>query len=103
MIVLGRSQWERPSSEAKPMDKDAPSKVQCLHILVKHEGSRNPSSWRSETISRSKDEARKILEGIFRETIYKPFTGYVEQLKDLEGTELRHKFKKIASEFSDCR
>uniref|UniRef100_A0A914BY89 Peptidyl-prolyl cis-trans isomerase n=2 Tax=Acrobeloides nanus TaxID=290746 RepID=A0A914BY89_9BILA len=89
-VYNARSQWERPVSEAKPMDKEAPSKVQCLHILVKHESSRRPSSWRTENITRSKDEARKILE------------GYLDQLKDLEGTELRHKFKKIASEFSDC-
>lgn len=35
--------------------------VQCLHLLVKHDGSRNPSSWRSDHITRSKDDAINIL------------------------------------------
>ena len=35
--------------------------VQCSHLLVKHAGSRRPSSWREETITRSKDEAIEIL------------------------------------------
>ena len=37
--------------------------VQCSHLLVKHAGSRRPSSWREETITRSKDEAIEILMG----------------------------------------
>merc|ERR1712083_1260450 len=32
------------------------------HLLVKHAGSRNPTSWREKTISISKAEARDILE-----------------------------------------
>ena len=37
--------------------------VQCSHLLVKHAGSRKPSSWRSDHITRSKEEAMDILEG----------------------------------------
>ena len=38
-------------------------KIRAAHLLVKHRDSRRPSSWRESTITRSKDEARTILEG----------------------------------------
>jgi len=38
-------------------------KVQCSHLLVKHIESRRPASWRSDNITRSKEEALQILEG----------------------------------------
>lgn len=37
----GRAQWERPTHSAEE-DTKLPDKVQCLHILVKHTGSRRP-------------------------------------------------------------
>ncbi|THH31974.1 hypothetical protein EUX98_g2253 [Antrodiella citrinella] len=37
--------------------------VRASHLLVKHSGSRRPSSWKEGNITRSKDEAIKILEG----------------------------------------
>lgn len=51
---------------------------------MKHSGSRRPSSWREENITRTKEEARKILE------------GYLQQIED--GTE----FTELASKYSDC-
>mmetsp|Transcript_7073 Transcript_7073/g.9141 ORF Transcript_7073/g.9141 Transcript_7073/m.9141 type:complete len:183 (-) Transcript_7073:167-715(-) len=33
----------------------------ALHLLVKHKGSRRPSSWREPNISISKDEAQRLL------------------------------------------
>lgn len=44
-------------------------KIRCLHLLVKHAGSRRPSSWREENITRSEDEARKILQGMLNSLI----------------------------------
>lgn len=38
--------------------------VHALHILVKHSGSRRPSSWRQETITRNKAVAVAKAEGI---------------------------------------
>ncbi|KAL9103165.1 MAG: hypothetical protein Q9163_001770 [Psora crenata] len=38
-------------------------KIRAAHILVKHEGSRRPSSWKEERITRSKDEALEVLKG----------------------------------------
>lgn len=37
----GKSQWTRPAKEDLE-DTKLPSEVQCLHILVKHAGSRRP-------------------------------------------------------------
>ncbi|PKS10126.1 hypothetical protein jhhlp_001876 [Lomentospora prolificans] len=37
--------------------------IWAAHLLVKHNESRNPSSWKEPRITRSKDEARKIIEG----------------------------------------
>jgi NIMA-interacting peptidyl-prolyl cis-trans isomerase 1 len=69
-VYTGRSQWDRPIHDAEE-DTKLPKKVQCLHILVKHSKSRNPSSWRTENITRSKEEARKILKGwLFRDYFF---------------------------------
>lgn len=38
-------------------------KIRAAHLLVKHNESRRPSSWREANITRSKDEARQILQG----------------------------------------
>mmetsp|Transcript_43507 Transcript_43507/g.109811 ORF Transcript_43507/g.109811 Transcript_43507/m.109811 type:complete len:154 (-) Transcript_43507:70-531(-) len=53
------SRWERPSDFT---DKE---QVRCSHILVKHEQSRRPYSWRKpeEKITRTKQEAIDILNG----------------------------------------
>lgn len=63
-VYTKESQWELPKSPAKPdggSSKDQ-NQVQCAHLLVKHKGSRRPSSWREENITRTKEEARAILE-----------------------------------------
>lgn len=63
------SQWELPKSPAKPADGDGSkeaSQVQCAHLLVKHKNSRRPSSWREEKITRTKDEARAILNDYYQ-------------------------------------
>lgn len=61
------------------------SSVQCSHILVKHRESRRPSSWREENITRSKEEALKLLE------------EYRQQIVAGERS-----FEEIAAQFSDC-
>ena len=53
--VTRESQWEPPSDNAQ--------KVRASHLLVKHNQSRRPSSWRQEEITRSKEEAEKLIEG----------------------------------------
>mmetsp|Transcript_6540 Transcript_6540/g.11285 ORF Transcript_6540/g.11285 Transcript_6540/m.11285 type:complete len:114 (+) Transcript_6540:55-396(+) len=59
--------------------------VRCSHLLVKHKGSRRPSSWKEQNITRTKEDARRILEG-HRQRIA---SGEV-------------KFEALASTESDC-
>ncbi|CAH0716086.1 unnamed protein product, partial [Brenthis ino] len=84
-----KSQWDKPKSPAPLVDEDdeeaAPSQVQCSHLLVKHAGSRRPSSWREENITRSKEEAMELLK------------EYRRKIVDKEAT-----FGELAKEFSDC-
>lgn len=74
---------ERPSKK-----KDDQDKVQCRHILVKHKDSRRPHSWKSDTITRTKDEAIEIAE------------GFLKKLK--EADKLEEAFIELAKTESDC-
>jgi len=38
------------------------SKIRAAHLLIKHRDSRRPASWREAQITRTKEEARSILE-----------------------------------------
>lgn len=62
-----KSQWEKPETPAEEEDEDssAPKAVRCSHLLVKHAGSRRPSSWREDNITRTKEEAIELLKGMF--------------------------------------
>ena len=78
------SQWDFP--------KDAVGEsCRCNHILVKHDKSRNPSSWKEPKITRSKQEAVKIL------------NDFIEELRSIKSSEERLKrFSDIAKVHSDC-
>lgn len=80
-IHTKESQWEKPTTEATAKEDN----IRCSHLLVKHNQSRRPSSWREDTITRSKEEAKEMV-GKFREMI-------VSGEKTME---------ELASEFSDC-
>ncbi|NXI95307.1 PIN1 isomerase, partial [Psophia crepitans] len=84
--ITNASQWERPSGSAKN-GQGEPSKVRCSHLLVKHNQSRRPSSWRQEKITRTKDEALELING----------KGYIQKIKSGEED-----FESLASQFSDC-
>jgi len=59
----------RTETEAIPQTrKKEPVTVRCRHILAKHTGSRNPSSWKQAKITRSKEEAIKQVKE-YRERI----------------------------------
>ncbi|CAD1473296.1 unnamed protein product, partial [Heterotrigona itama] len=63
-VYTKESQWDRPDKPADPSGNnkgDGPEEVQCSHLLVKHSGSRRPSSWREENITRSKEEALELI------------------------------------------
>lgn len=61
------------------------TQVRCSHLLVKHNQSRRPSSWREQNITRTKDEALELIQ------------KYIEEIKSGE-----EKFEALASQFSDC-
>uniref|UniRef100_A0A1I7YXY0 Peptidyl-prolyl cis-trans isomerase n=1 Tax=Steinernema glaseri TaxID=37863 RepID=A0A1I7YXY0_9BILA len=86
-LYTNTSQWERPGQEAS-VDESMLNEIQCAHLLVKHEGSRRPASWRSSNITRTKEEAQKILE------------DYRKQLTEAES--MPELFRDLAQEFSDC-
>ena len=84
--VNSTSQWDRPASNnivplpVKP--------VRASHLLVKHVGSRRPSSWKQEVITRSLQEAIDII------------NSYREKL--LASENLTIAFKDLATTESDC-
>ncbi|KAJ6609331.1 hypothetical protein B0H10DRAFT_2064379 [Mycena sp. CBHHK59/15] len=71
----------KASQEAKSKS----GQVRASHLLVKHNGSRRPSSWKENKITRSKEEAIEILR------------GYQAQI----GTST-DKFAELATTHSDC-
>ncbi|PKK18318.1 peptidylprolyl cis/trans isomerase, NIMA-interacting 1 [Columba livia] len=81
--LTNASQWERPSGGGA--GRQEPSKVRCSHLLVKHNQSRRPSSWRQDRITRTKDEALELI------------NGYIQKIKSGEED-----FESLASQFSDC-
>ncbi|KAF8899282.1 rotamase-domain-containing protein [Infundibulicybe gibba] len=54
--------------------------VRASHLLVKHSGSRRPSSWKEANITRSKEEAIEILRGYQAQ-----INGSPETFADLAG------------------
>lgn len=52
----------------EPAEEQIQDEVQASHLLVKHKGSRRASSWKEENITRTKEEARSILQE-FRDQI----------------------------------
>ncbi|KAJ7109842.1 hypothetical protein C8R44DRAFT_800708 [Mycena epipterygia] len=88
------SSWTRPSELSEEQanallsasqESKRAGQVRASHLLVKHSGSRRPSSWKENTITRSKEEAIEILR------------GYQTQI----GTSA-DKFSELASKNSDC-
>ena len=70
---------------------DVPDKVQVLHLLVKHNESRNPKSWRFPSgINLSKDEAISQLD------------QHRAQIAQFNPSERRKEFEALASQVSDC-
>jgi len=60
-------------------------KIRAAHLLVKHSGSRRPSSWKEQNITRSKEEAIDLLK------------GYEQQIKSGQKT-----LGDLAMSESDC-
>ncbi|KAI2806647.1 hypothetical protein RDWZM_006460 [Blomia tropicalis] len=81
-IYTKESQWECPTEEASTKDNE---KIRCSHLLVKHRGSRRPSSWRESEVTRSKDDAMALIQ------------DYKEKIKTGYAT-----LQELAEQLSDC-
>ncbi|KIY73374.1 rotamase-domain-containing protein [Cylindrobasidium torrendii FP15055 ss-10] len=92
------STWEPPAGLSKEDVANLPGaeylkggapppgdQVRASHLLVKHSGSRRPSSWKEANITRSKEEAIEILKGFQAEIAGSP-----------------EKFAELATANSDC-
>jgi len=82
------SQWEIPTEPTTGGAASEPQNIRASHLLVKHNGSRRPSSWREANITRSKEEARLILQ------------SYYDQIRNADN--VAEKFAELASQYSDC-
>ena len=82
------------SASSSSSSSSGPKRVRVYHILVKHLGSRNPSSWKSKKITRTKQEAiNSIIE--IRDTLS-------SVLEEGGVSELVETFKEFAKIDSDC-
>lgn len=52
---------ESAESAPQPTEDGAHDKIRAAHLLVKHSGSRRPSSWRNNDITISRNEAMQII------------------------------------------
>ena len=50
------------SGSADTGNSHQPGKIRAAHLLVKHADSRRPSSWREAQVTRSKGDARQIID-----------------------------------------
>lgn len=92
--TTGVTQWDPPTtstatSAANTSTNLSGNKVHVYHLLVKHSGSRRPSSWRQERITSTESEALEEIRAI-RSQIYNSEMGIFEA------------FKLKAAERSDC-
>ena len=106
--VTKESQWEHPNSTAGKETSHrrahaANEQVQVLHILVKHTGSRNPKNYKGETITRSKDEARRRLNGslILTRSRFENFSFFFSSNRNYRRIERRNRFESNVS--SNCQ
>lgn len=89
--LTGATQWEIPANvtSTNSSSNSKPHKVHVYHLLVKHSGSRRPSSWRQSVITCTEQEALDEIK-LIRSQIYSSEMGVFET------------FKLKAMERSDC-
>lgn len=90
------SVWEPPQgTDIEQLKKyfaasaEQPTKIRAAHLLVKHNLSRNPKSWKNDNITISKEEAIEILKA--HETRIKSGEVTLSQLAETESDCSSHK------------
>jgi NIMA-interacting peptidyl-prolyl cis-trans isomerase 1 len=76
-----RSSESSASAEKLRRDKT----IRCRHVLIKHVGSRNPENWQHQPVTRSREDAKQLLQ---------------ELSQDLRSGEIT--FEHLALKRSDC-
>merc|ERR1711879_1084278 len=79
---------KQKTREPEEDDEETSKKVSCRHILVKHKDSRRPHSWKSDEITRTKEDAVGIAE------------KYLKKLRAAD--DLEQAFVDLATKESDC-
>jgi hypothetical protein len=86
------SQKEAAVGEKRAIDSSASAEkprrdktIRCRHVLIKHVGSRNPENWQHQPVTRSREDARQLLQDL---------------AQDLRAGEIT--FEHLALKRSDC-
>jgi len=86
----GETQWERPHDFVRGSTEGSHdhqcTRVHAYHLLVKHAGSRRPSSWREPVIGRTRDQALDLISGYRREIVGGQGDAHLERFKALAGS-----------------
>ncbi|KAK0466273.1 rotamase-domain-containing protein [Desarmillaria tabescens] len=85
LLALHRSKFSSSRALSYLTQDNVSDRVRASHLLVKHSGSRRPSSWKEANITRSKEEAIEIL---------KTYQDVIGDSAD--------KFAQLATKHSDC-
>ena len=84
---MARHHSSKAVAPAAPQD----GMIRCAHLLVKHRDSRRPASWREPRITRSKEEAKELI------------NKYLEQIQQYEDDNSTGKsLPELATTESDC-
>jgi len=77
-------------------------RIRCRHLLVKHRGSRRPSSWRASEITCSVEEARMKLARIREEILAAASATGAPEGSSTYSKALEERFMALAKKESDC-
>jgi len=58
--AIGEKRAGDSSAAAEKSRRD--KTIRCRHVLIKHVGSRNPENWQHQPITRSREDARQLLQ-----------------------------------------
>jgi NIMA-interacting peptidyl-prolyl cis-trans isomerase 1 len=82
-VAIGEKRAGEMSASAEKPRRD--KTIRCRHVLIKHAGSRNPENWQHQPVTRSREDAKQLLQDL---------------AQDLRAGEIT--FEHLALKRSDC-